>query len=254
MPSDIHVLVRFKEPCVFAGEDINCTITFRNVADVQETPRSALYMRRRSRQGSISQLVINARAAGLGRGLQNPRLLTVAGTNGKSSTGGKHKATMSLSMPSEFNASVHGSREESPAGGPRPVHRLQRSVSIMSTGTPSVTTPTDAIPVRPRRPSTGSHKRSSTIQIVPGSATSPAITTFAGRHDQSPTFLLFTDSLNQRPPRIVKVSCARAQVVRHPAPLDFKSPVEMVDEVRCHLRPLKLLRPAASLPRISDSQ
>jgi hypothetical protein len=33
MPSDIQVFVKWKDQTIFAGEDVECTITFKNVAD-----------------------------------------------------------------------------------------------------------------------------------------------------------------------------------------------------------------------------
>ena len=42
MPSDLQVFVKWKEQTVFAGEDVECTITFKNVAEIAEEKANAL--------------------------------------------------------------------------------------------------------------------------------------------------------------------------------------------------------------------
>ena len=39
--SDIRVSVQWENPTVFAGEDVTCTITFKNVAQARSIPRSS---------------------------------------------------------------------------------------------------------------------------------------------------------------------------------------------------------------------
>ncbi|RMZ88149.1 hypothetical protein DV736_g4613, partial [Chaetothyriales sp. CBS 134916] len=42
MPSDIQVFVRFQNPCVFAGEELRCTITFKNAASLPDAQAPAI--------------------------------------------------------------------------------------------------------------------------------------------------------------------------------------------------------------------
>lgn len=59
MSSDIRIFVRWKEQCVFAGEDVECTITFKNVANPHEnlSPSTPIWpSRRRSSHNTLHSM------------------------------------------------------------------------------------------------------------------------------------------------------------------------------------------------------
>jgi len=127
MHSDIHVVVRFHEQSVFAGEHLRCTITFRNVANHSEPVTPALPARRSSRRESISQIASQA--------ARNHAAARV-GLNGRTNNsgdhsievGGRHRPSASFhTPPSASDTEVHHQR---------PVHKQQRSVSIISVTSP----------------------------------------------------------------------------------------------------------------------
>lgn len=155
MHSDIHVAVRFHDQSVFAGEQLRCTITFRNVANVTEEPvtPSSFQNRRRSRRESISQLAAQAnRPNNVLRLSQNGRSFN----NGHSPDPGGQRRSPSIS------STAHGSTGDSRSQ--RPGHKHQRSVSIISVNSPTVTGDVGGWD-KPKRPG---HSRSSTVQLHHG--------------------------------------------------------------------------------------
>lgn len=163
MPSDVQVFVRFQEQSVFAGEELDCVITFKNVAEVTEppppTPAGGVGSARHSRRDSITRLAAqNARLntdrrqsqSVLSPSLERPR--------------GRHQDSPSASVPSTPSVV-----QQSPAGdgsqAGKPVHRHQRSVSIISG--PSASSSPLMPPPSPRLNKNAGHRRSSTVQYVP---------------------------------------------------------------------------------------
>ncbi|KIV83396.1 hypothetical protein PV11_05427 [Exophiala sideris] len=152
MPSDIHVVVRFQEHSVFAGEQLRCTITFKNVANLP-APVSPGYSRRRSsRRQSISQLAAQS---------TRNHTLQRLGQNGRQNDSaaephGRHRATASL----QTTVPVVGSSDSTE----RPALK-QRSVSIISVTSPiaagdNVNATSGSWATQQRL----SHQRSSTVQ------------------------------------------------------------------------------------------
>ncbi|KIW14096.1 hypothetical protein PV08_06877 [Exophiala spinifera] len=158
MHSDIHVIVRFQEQSVFAGEELKCTITFKNVANAEpQTPSSG--RKRSSRHESISQIAALA--------LKHHAHLRL-GRNGRSASdvesqsNGRalHRATASLQSP--LNTTDLRSSTDRPGF-------KQRSVSIMSLTSPLGNNDHPDLSssnsrARQQRPS---HQRSSTVQLQP---------------------------------------------------------------------------------------
>ena len=161
MASDLEVSVRFREQCIFAGEELACTITLKNVADIHLNTPNALEGGRSSRRNSISQLAAMSMRGG--RGAQNPRVITTFGRGEMKS----HKATMSLNTP--LSAASDG---PSPMGPPlqRPPHQHQRSISIIS-GPKNVLSksPIGSSNLDNTRPAMG-HSRSSTVHTFLGTS------------------------------------------------------------------------------------
>lgn len=150
MPSDIQITVRFQDQCVFAGEEVKCTITFKNVANASEPPTPGPPQRRKSRTLSIEKLA--AQSPRFSDVLQSPRV-------GKANN----------YPPSAMKKALGGGSNEAGGGAnQRPGHKHQRSVSIISMGSPTIGSSQD----EGRNGKSGApklaHRRSSTIQVHTG--------------------------------------------------------------------------------------
>lgn len=149
MSSNVHVIVRFKERCVFAGEEFNCIITFKNVADSNDVPvKTPTIGRAQSRHNStISQSSRNALL-----GTIQPRT-----SQGKIN---QNQPSFSLSNPPGPKNSEQANKP------PRPDIKHQRSVSIVSVGSPNLALGSDKPFGSPNRkvPPGAGHRRSSTVQ------------------------------------------------------------------------------------------
>ena len=173
MPSDIQVFVRFKEPSVFAGEELECTITFKNVANEQNDtsplePKSGRHSRRAS---LVQQSVTTPRGSSTGWSKENPRLATSALHSARSSIGRSHKATASLStLKSSSTAAGSPSMPYSEKAVVKPGPNHRRSVSIISAGSVDARDDYESQKVarmaERSRPDL-SHRRSSTLQVFP---------------------------------------------------------------------------------------
>lgn len=140
MPSDIQVFVRFKEDSVFAGEEIQSIITFKNVASVSDS--TAPSVKTWSSSGWAASETANEHSLPRGCGglsPQNPRLAAI-NEQGASKTSKKgHRATVSLSVPFTGSSAPRStSWTASPVTHYKPSHSHQRSVSIISLGSPDV--------------------------------------------------------------------------------------------------------------------
>jgi hypothetical protein len=167
--SNIRVFVQWSEQTVFAGENIECQITFKNVAAITNAPRSSSHPGR-----------LNGFAPGGGRERKSTPLQTPA-AQGKNSTSKNsraapssrgHRSTLSLNVPVGSGRSNQGpgprNSGHSEVGKEERSHK--RSVSIISLGI-SEDPGDEAITQRSfaegsRRPSRG-HVRASSLQIIP---------------------------------------------------------------------------------------
>lgn len=160
MHSDIHVIVRFQEQSVFAGEELKCTITFKNIANLAEPITPSIARRRSSRHESISQIAAQS--------LKNHAHLRLS-QNGRSASDkesqsdgrGRHRATASLQTP--INTTDLQSSTERPGF-------KQRSVSIISVTSPVGNNdhPESSSSSSWARQQRLSHQRSSTTQLQHG--------------------------------------------------------------------------------------
>jgi hypothetical protein len=173
MPSDIQVFVRFKESSVFAGEELECAITFKNVANEQYdgSPVDTRSGRHSRRVSLVEQSATTPRGSSAGWSKENPRLATAALHSTRNSLNRGHKATVSLSIPKSFGA-ASGSPSmpygEKAIMRPGPNHR--RSVSIISAGSGDIGDDYESqraaqMPEKPRPEL--SHRRTSTLQAFP---------------------------------------------------------------------------------------
>ncbi|KAI9776214.1 MAG: hypothetical protein M1839_000535 [Geoglossum umbratile] len=181
MPSStIRVFVHWTEQTVFAGEDVECRITFKNTAPVvggakpntqnnQGFPAGGDRQRKTPWHGPVA----GTRSSGA----------LVSGASASPPRG--HQPTLSLSVPPSPGRR-HGSPGSSGAAPngitERPRHKHHRSVSIIPIGGSRVGgsegTKTNGVPPSGQRPSRG-HTRSASLQIVPrgfGRSASPGTT------------------------------------------------------------------------------
>ncbi|ORX97345.1 Rgp1-domain-containing protein [Clohesyomyces aquaticus] len=168
MSSNIRVFVKWKEPTVFAGEDIECTITFKNITPPNGGERSPA----RSPKP-------NGFPAGGDRQRKLPPVhssTTRPSASRKSSFASQappqtvrgHRPALSLHTPSTV------ADRRSPAdpssgfnGSAAPGKRHERSLSILSIGTDAATEVNSDRASASRRPTRG-HGRSASLQVIPG--------------------------------------------------------------------------------------
>jgi hypothetical protein len=204
-PSNIRAFVHWKEPSIYAGEDIECIITFKNVAaypgqdpqeeDDAQTPYSNGFFSRApsavaSRRSSVAQSSVQAswapsftssRQVPNGRGHRPALSLNVLSAP---SRGGQHSAGLhSAPMPGRTPTSA------------RPAKGHGRSLSIMSLGSEAPSDGRQAMPPPPTKRPTRGHGRSASLQITskPPPLPSPYVNTGSGsyRHP-SPLYESFT--------------------------------------------------------------
>ncbi|KAH6722071.1 Rgp1-domain-containing protein [Leptodontidium sp. MPI-SDFR-AT-0119] len=161
--TNIRVFVQWTQQTVFAGEDIECQITFKNIANTPTPPRTSLHPSSangsasadRQRKTAVSQIKDNANLA--------PR-------SPSSSKG--HRTTLSLNVPASAigpppaSGLFNGSSSRASKDG----NSHKRSVSIISIGASEGGgddfTSHGSFSERPRGGSRG-HGRSASLQIVP---------------------------------------------------------------------------------------
>ena len=166
--SNIRVFVQWKDATVFAGEDVECTITFKNVAAPAGLDRSPV-----------------RRPNGFAPGGERQRKLPPVPSTTKPSMSRNssfvsqkpppnlrgHRPTLSLNTPSTLGGRGSPAPPNAASGNKTSGNGHGRSLSIISIGTDAATETGLNRGASPRRPSRG-HARSGSLQIVPGRATS----------------------------------------------------------------------------------
>ncbi|KAH7356938.1 Rgp1-domain-containing protein [Rhexocercosporidium sp. MPI-PUGE-AT-0058] len=161
--SNIRVFVQWTQQTVFAGEDIECQITFKNIANPPTPPRTSLHPSSahgsasvdRQRKTAVSQIKDSANLA--------PR-------SPSSSKG--HRTTLSLNVPAGLIGSppASGLFNGTPYRASKDGNSHKRSVSIISIGASEGGvddfTSHGSFSERPRGGPRG-HGRSASLQIVP---------------------------------------------------------------------------------------
>lgn len=174
-PSNIRAFVQWKEPSIYAGDDIECTITFKNVAtppgqepqeeDIAHTPHANGFSRAPSAAASRrSSLVQSSAQASWAPSFSGSR---------QASHGRGHRPALSLNVLSApSRPGLHSGGLQSapmPSRTPtsaRPAKGHGRSLSIMSLGSEAPSEGrTAAAPVPSKRPTKG-HTRSASLQIM----------------------------------------------------------------------------------------
>ena len=162
MASDIRISVRWKEQTVFAGEDIECIITFKNVANAQPTPAVSRLNRASSRQASVTGKTpqyVRARPQGAPH-----RRLPKRQTSSKG-----HRAVASLgAAASPAPDAASPGWNSNPGLGAMSGHKHQRSVSIVSLASDEGTANPSFSPREITARMHGrSHNRAASLQILP---------------------------------------------------------------------------------------
>ncbi|KAF4970731.1 hypothetical protein FSARC_2288 [Fusarium sarcochroum] len=183
-PSNIRVFIRWHDQTVFAGEEVKCTITFKNVApgpgqSKQQPPQSE-----RSRLASPLH----------GRPKSNHALTPPPSA---SSGRGHRRSALSLSVPTSQSHSRSGSVQwpsSASSSDRRGSHSHKRSISIVSIGSNNTVedhSQRNDLPTRPQRPHRG-HGRASSLQIIPRAQSQlpagPHSASFSPRLSSSPLF------------------------------------------------------------------
>ncbi|GAP83768.1 putative intracellular protein transport protein [Rosellinia necatrix] len=167
--TNIRVFIKWDDQTVFAGEDIKCQITFKNVAaspgQLAPNPRQPQSSPRADRTRQPSPLL-------------SPR---VASNNGliPPPSARSHRSTLSLNVPSTGSGLRNSVQQWPPPQSPAPVlpqkpsHAHKRSLSIVSIGSSATVDDqgyNNGSQARPQRPGRG-HGRSASLQIIPRTGT-----------------------------------------------------------------------------------
>jgi hypothetical protein len=164
--TNIRVFVQWSEQTVFAGEDIECQITFKNIANTPTQSRASLHPQ--AANGLVhGERADKQRKIPLPQRKSNPAI----SSRGTSTTRG-HRTTLSLNAPviAAGPPPTTNSWTTTTSNATKSGHNHKRSVSIISMGPGDAATADVSNRVnsaeRPRGPSKG-HGRSASLQIVP---------------------------------------------------------------------------------------
>ncbi|PNS16738.1 RAB6A-GEF complex partner protein 2 [Sphaceloma murrayae] len=182
MPSNIRTYVQWKDSSVFAGEDIECIITFKNIArTAQQRERDVAEGKQGSRFDTLRPILERQRTVTQSTAFTKPsfaRLPSIAsGTTAPSGRG--HRPTISMTVAP--NTPQTGWSSNTSTGPGRPAKAHGRSLSILSLGTDAGGSPARNTNVAQTR--RGVHGRSASLQFVPRSTgqTSPSAVRPTGR-------------------------------------------------------------------------
>lgn len=171
--SNIRVFVHWRDQTVFAGEDIKCTITFKNVAREADGPKGGQsHHASQRRNNSDRQRLLSNLASPLSGGRSSRGSNSITSPPPASNGRGHRRSALSLSIPST-TSSTRSAAVQWPSGGgsfadSRPGHSHKRSLSIVSIGSASTidehnqrSEPAGRPPMPPR-----GHNRASSLQIM----------------------------------------------------------------------------------------
>lgn len=169
MSSNIQVFVKWKDQTIFAGEDVECTITFKNVADTGADANNGGEGSQHSRKISrVANHTPNSNSESF-FGFKSPQAL-FSGRRSYSTSSQRrpsHRAASSLSSP------LVGSHSFPPNNGPstprawQPGHNHKRSVSILSIDSEGQLDPTPSPHHYNRHQPARGHGRSASLQVLP---------------------------------------------------------------------------------------
>ncbi|KAI1514277.1 Rgp1 multi-domain protein [Pyrenophora tritici-repentis] len=180
--SNIRVFVQWKDSTVFAGEDIECTITFKNVAPLQGHDRSPTRRPNGFAMGGERQRKLNvppvhsSTRPSVSRNSSFASQLPPSNVRGHgpalslytpSTTGGRASAVPPSSAHGNGNSNSNGNGNGNGNSNHASAQKHGRSVSIVSLGTDAGTELSHDRGIPIRRPARG-HGRSASLQVVPG--------------------------------------------------------------------------------------
>ena len=132
--SNIRVIVRWETSPVFAGEDVKCIITFKNIIKVPEGPRSASPTSQDCTNGPSRHRWKFDLPISDGIQFSKPYVLTTATSSATKRT--EHRSTLSLGGDIVGTHGISGYTSTGTSIAPANTdHQHRRSVSIMSIGT-----------------------------------------------------------------------------------------------------------------------
>ena len=137
MPSDIQAFVQWKKPTVFAGEEVECVITFRNTAPkLGERDGEKRLVRQRSRLDTLRPEAGRPRATTQSTVFTKPLLNRASSVfSGHTASYRAHKPSLSLNVaPNSSHSRTPSSASAAQLGGNKPSPGHGRSLSIMSLG------------------------------------------------------------------------------------------------------------------------
>ncbi|KAF2201944.1 Rgp1-domain-containing protein [Delitschia confertaspora ATCC 74209] len=184
MSSNIRVFVQWKESTVFAGENIECTITFKNVAPPSGADRSAARSSKQNghsvggdRYRKLNPIQSSTTRPSISRNSSFASQITPHLRG--------HKPALSLSTPSVTpGRSPLQGNGASNNGSTIPRYKHGRSLSIISMGTDAAAEVShDRAPSR--RPARG-HGRSASLQVIPGRPSPFSAASFRSATHHSP--------------------------------------------------------------------
>lgn len=175
-PSNIRVFVHWRDQTVFAGEDIKCTITFKNVAresDNGRGPQSHNTGSQQRRNNSDRQRLLSSLASPLGGSRSSRGSASITSPPPASNGRGHRRSALSLSIPPSTPTNSRSAAVQWPSSGgsfseSRPGHAHKRSLSIVSIGSASTIDDHNQrgeAAGRPLVPQRG-HNRASSLQIL----------------------------------------------------------------------------------------
>ena len=161
--SNIRVFVQWKDSTVFAGEDIECTITFKNVAPPEGSDRSPVRKQNGYATGERQRKLLPVHSStrpSISRNSSFASQLPPPHIRG-------HRPALSLQAPSTAGGLRSPVPPSAASGNIANGQKHGRSVSIVSLGTDVGTEVGHDRGVPIRRPTRG-HARSASLQVVPG--------------------------------------------------------------------------------------
>lgn len=194
-PSNIRAFVHYKESTIYAGEEIECIVTFRNIGSLKSaevetendlrTPNSNGFPRVRTRSVNASTALPSRRGSVAQSKPPLSRTPSVASTRVASHTQG-HRPTLSLNV---IPASARGGLNSAPlplrspniTGKPSGLH--ERSLSIISMGSDVAVEGRTTVAGPAERRSGKGHGRSASMQSAskrPPIYSSPSLGAYIG--------------------------------------------------------------------------
>ncbi|KAE8445448.1 hypothetical protein EG329_013338 [Mollisiaceae sp. DMI_Dod_QoI] len=165
--TNIRVFVQWSEQTVFAGEEIECQITFKNVANTPTQSRTTLHPQ------AANGVVPEGERSDRQRKIPGPQRKSNSAISSRGTpTARGHRTTLSLSTPvaSAIPQPNSNSWTTTPSKGVKDGHAHKRSVSIISIGPSDVGVEdinSHGSSIERSRGQTKGHGRSASLQIVP---------------------------------------------------------------------------------------